>query len=127
MLKGSRIRVRVSNPGGQPPPPPPRPEGYEPEAESDDAGGSDDVKREPKLAPVTVEALFGNSASVLCTSLPQEERGRRVRTCMFVCAGPCFFVFIPPVKPSIDVRATNVTLHGLVCGRRWTSRARTGT
>jgi hypothetical protein len=82
MLKGSRIRVRVSNPGGQPPPPPPAPEGYE----TDDHADSN-VEEEVEPAPVAVEALFGSSASVLCTSLPQEERSRRVRAYVRPCVG----------------------------------------
>lgn len=82
MLKGSRIRVQVSNPGGPPPPPPPAPEGYESSSSAEEEG---EEAEEP--APVTVEALFGNRASVLCTSLPQEERARRVRWVVYGWGG----------------------------------------
>lgn len=76
MLKGSRIRVQVSNPVGQPLAPPPAPEGHNP---SEAAEAPSTIKEEEESAPVTVEALFGNRASVLCTALAQGERARRVR------------------------------------------------
>ncbi len=88
MLKGSRIRVQVSDPGGQPPPPPPppAPEGYhhaDAASSSSSEGGDGDGDDETPAACV-VEALFGNRASVVCTSLPQAERARRVSR--LVCA-----------------------------------------
>lgn len=133
MIKGSRIRVQVSYPGGQPAPPPPAPEGYKPSMEATEASST--IKEEEEPAPVTVEALFGNRASVLCTALGQGERARRVRVWVHVqallsresvCVCGCNFEW------SCTVHITHAFLtinRRCVCvrGRLWTSRARTGT